>query len=107
MQLRSRGVAPTSKLRAFLAEHVAVCGLAKTALRLRTSPATVRGILQGFPSEVRTLLRVLELQKRLGHDRQTWATAVPFVAPPAKRRERRTPKLVAPPEPPKQASLFM
>lgn len=101
----SRGVVLSSKLRSFLAEHTALVGLKRTGERLGIRPATVRALLDGYRSEIRTSLKILGLMRFLGADRQTWCSQIPQDAPPRTREYGRRVVKVAPPEP-KQRSLF-
>lgn len=106
MRRSTRGIVLPPKLSAFLAEHVAVVGAARTALRLRLAAATVRALLRGYRSDVRTALIILDLSQRLGADRQQWLRDLPPIeAKPAKaRRSAKVAKTVS--TKPRQTSLF-
>lgn len=103
-----RGTALPAKLRAFVADHVEIFGTKHTAKRLGCSTDTVRGMLRGYRAETRTALRILELAKLLGADRQRWLRDLPEEPPPPARSHARHVAKIPPaaPEPPRQSSLF-
>jgi hypothetical protein len=105
--IKQRGTSLPPRLRSFVTDAAMVYGAPALAKKLGVATTTIFNIRDGFRVDVAVALKILDLSRFLGADRQQWLSRLPIEEPPSARSHRRTPKAQAPPpEPPAQGSLF-